>query len=150
MTPLKASSLGDDASLKKVETILASSPEKIKSANLHKMTLHHVEEALIEAPSEEELRKRLKTHHIDLFLRRNAQNRITGVTFIDHENRCVLNGSRLGKEYSANAFNERFSAVKETRETSRQVKKESNIKLKNDKLKHRYSLIVRSSSQLVV
>lgn len=130
MTPLKASSLGDDASLKKFETILASSPEKIKSANLHKMTLHHVEEALIEALSEEELCKRLKTHHIDLFLRRNAHNRITGVTFIDHENRCVLNGSRLGKRYSANAFNERFNAVKETRETSRQVKKESNIKLK--------------------
>lgn len=100
------------------------------SANLHKMTLHHVEEALIEALSEEELCKRLKTHYIDLFLRRNAHNRITGVTFIDHENRCVLNGSRLGKRYSANAFNERFNAVKETRETSRQVKKESNIKLK--------------------
>ncbi|OUN79182.1 hypothetical protein B5G09_02315 [Alistipes sp. An54] len=108
VTPLKASSLGDDASLKKVETILASSPEKIKSANLHKMILHHVEEALIAAPSEEELCKRLKTHHIDLFLRRNDQNRITGVTFIDHENRCVLNGYRLGKRYSANAFNERF------------------------------------------
>ena len=72
VTPLKASSLGDDASLKKFETILASSPEKIKSANLHKMTLHHVEEALIEALSEEELCKRLKPHHIDLFLRRNA------------------------------------------------------------------------------
>lgn len=108
VTPLKASSLGDDASLKKVETILASSPEKIKSANLHKMILHHVEEALVGALSEEELCKRLKTHHIDLFLRRNDQNRITGVTFIDHENRCVLNGYRLGKRYSANAFNERF------------------------------------------
>lgn len=130
VSPLKASRLGDDASLKKIEKILAGSEEKIKSAKLHKMTLHHVEEALIEASSEEELRKRLKTHHIDLFLRRNAQNRITGVTFIDHENRCVFNGSRLGKEYSANAFNERFSAVKETRETSRQVKKDANIKLK--------------------
>lgn len=128
--PLKASSLGDDASLKKVETILTSSSEKIKSAKLHKMTLHHVEEALIEASSEEELRKRLKTHHIDLFLRRNAQNRITGVTFIDHENRCVFNGSRLGKDYSANAFNERFNAAKEARETNRQVKKDANIKLK--------------------
>lgn len=128
--PLKASSLGDDASLKKVETILTSSSEKIKSAKLHKMTLHHVEEALIEASSEEELRKRLKTHHIDLFLRRNAQNRITGVTFINHENRCVFNGSRLGKDYSANAFNERFNAAKEARETNRQVKKDANIKLK--------------------
>ena len=74
VTPLKASSLGDDASLKKVETILASSPEKINSANLHKMILHHVEEALIESLSEEELCKRLKTHHIDLFLRRNDPN----------------------------------------------------------------------------
>lgn len=123
VTPLKASSLGDDASLKKVETILASSPEKIKSANLHKMILHHVEEALNEAPSEEELCKRLKTHHIDLFLRRNDQNRITGVTFIDHENRCVLNGYRLGKEYSANAFNERFGKTMKKETTTKKILK---------------------------
>ena len=102
---------------------MASSGEKIKSANLRKMTLHYVEEALIEAPSEEELHKRLKTHHIDLFLRRNAQNRITGVTFIDHENRCALNGSRLGKEYSANAFNERFSNIKKKETTTKKILK---------------------------
>lgn len=123
VTPLKASSLGDDASLKKVETILASSPEKIKSANLHKMTLHHVEEALVGALSEEELCKRLKTHHIDLFLRRNDQNRITGVTFIDHENRCVLNGYRLGKRYSANAFNERFGNTKKKETATKKILK---------------------------
>ena len=121
VTPLKASSLGDDASLKKVETILASSPEKIKSANLHKMILHHVEEALIAAPSEEELCKRLKTHYIDLFLRRNDQNRITGVTFIDHKNRCVLNGYRLGKRYSANAFNERFGKTMKKETSTKKI-----------------------------
>ncbi len=38
-----------------------------------------------------------------------AVRRIYGVTFIDHDSRVVLNGSRLGKEYSANVFNERFS-----------------------------------------
>ncbi|EKC63838.1 hypothetical protein LEA_11141, partial [human gut metagenome] len=124
--PLKASRLGDDASLKKIEKVLAGSEEKIKNANLHKMTLHHVQEALIEAPSEEALREHLKVYHIELFLRRNAQNRITGVTFIDHENRCVLNGSRLGKDYSANAFNERFNTAKEI---SRQVKAEPQIRL---------------------
>ncbi len=121
VTLLKASSLGDDASLKKVETILASSPEKINSANLHKMILHHVEEALIESLSEEELCKRLKTHHIDLFLRRNDQNRITGVTFIDHENRCVLNGYRLGKRYSANAFNERFGKTMKKETSTKKI-----------------------------
>ena len=38
---------------------------------------------------------------------------IYGVTFIDHDSRVVLNGSRLGKEYSANVFNERFSGETE-------------------------------------
>ena len=32
-----------------------------------------------------------------------------GVTFIDHNNSCVFNGSRLGKSFSANAFEEMFS-----------------------------------------
>lgn len=50
------------------------------------------------------------SRHIDLYLRRNDTGRITGVTFIDHETRCVLNGSRLGKEFSANALHERFAA----------------------------------------
>ncbi len=49
-----------------------------------------------------------KEHRIDLYLRRNDMDRITGVTFIDHETRCVFNGSRLGKTYSANALNDRF------------------------------------------
>ena len=32
----------------------------------------------------------------------------TGVTFIDHRRREVFNGSRMGKEFSANAFHELF------------------------------------------
>ena len=35
--------------------------------------------------------------------------RIYGATFIDHNTMSVLNGSRLGKEFSANALNERFN-----------------------------------------
>jgi len=41
-------------------------------------------------------------------VRRNDQGRIYGITFIDHNDRCVFNGSRLGKEFSANVFNDRF------------------------------------------
>ena len=41
----------------------------------------------------------------------NGKGRIYGVTFIDHDNRVVLNGSRLGKEYSANVFNDLYSDV---------------------------------------
>lgn len=46
-------------------------------------------------------------------MRRNDTGRIYGVTFIDHHSRVVLNGSRLGKEYSANVFNERFPSIEE-------------------------------------
>jgi hypothetical protein len=31
---------------------------------------------------------------------------VYGITFIDHNSRCVMNGSRLGKEFSANVFHE--------------------------------------------
>jgi len=84
------------------------SGEKITKENSREHTRHRVAEAFLDAPSENALRERLRAYHIDLFIRRNDTGRITGVTFIDHENRCVLNGSRLGKEYSANALNERY------------------------------------------
>jgi hypothetical protein len=38
---------------------------------------------------------------IDLVLRHNDQGHLYGVTFIDHNSRTVLNGSALGKEFSA-------------------------------------------------
>ncbi len=61
------------------------------------------------ARSRKELEQQLKKQGIDVVFRQNDSGRIYGVTFIDHDSRVVLNGSRLGKEYSANVFNERFS-----------------------------------------
>ena len=115
--PLKASRLGDDASLKKIERIMAASGEKIRAGELHRLTRHQIEEALLEAGDERELRERLRERHIDLYLRRNDAGRITGATFIDHETRCVLNGSRLGKAFSANALNERFTTGRKAEPT---------------------------------
>ena len=39
-------------------------------------------------------------------VRRNDEGRIYGMTFIDHESRTVWNGSALGKNLSANVFND--------------------------------------------
>ena len=61
------------------------------------------------ARSRKELEQQLKKQGIDVVFRQNDSGRIYGVTFIEHDSRVVLNGSRLGKEYSANVFNERFS-----------------------------------------
>ncbi|KAA6305376.1 hypothetical protein EZS27_042973, partial [termite gut metagenome] len=50
----------------------------------------------------------MREKEIGVVFRENEAGRIYGVTFIDYQNRTVLNGSRLGKEFSANVFNELF------------------------------------------
>ncbi len=51
----------------------------------------------------------LKDDGIEAIFRINPAGRIYGTTFIDHEEGIVANGSRLGKELSANIFDERYS-----------------------------------------
>jgi len=64
--------------------------------------------------------KQLATNGINVVFRQNDAGRIYGVTFIDQQNKCVLNGSRLGKEFSANVFNELFTSTKENHEDQSQ------------------------------
>ena len=51
----------------------------------------------------------LKAQVVDVVLRETDTGRIYGATFIDHRTGCVLNGSRMGKELSANALQEHFT-----------------------------------------
>ncbi len=51
----------------------------------------------------------LKAKGIDVVFRHTADDRIYGATFIDHRTKSVFNGSRLGKELSANALQEHFT-----------------------------------------
>ena len=53
----------------------------------------------------------LKNIGINVIFRENEEGRIYGVTFVDHNNKEVYNGSRLGKEFSANTFNNLFNEV---------------------------------------
>jgi hypothetical protein len=43
-------------------------------------------------------------HGIDAVFRENKEGRIYGLTFIDNKQRCVFNGSDLGKEYSGQSL----------------------------------------------
>jgi len=44
----------------------------------------------------------LKRQGIHVVERRNKEGRLYGITYVDHRNKSVFNGSDLGKEYSAN------------------------------------------------
>ena len=61
------------------------------------------------ATDKEDFTSKLKDRGIDVVFRYTDEGRIYGVTFIDHNAMTVLNGSRLGKQFSANALNERFN-----------------------------------------
>ncbi len=76
------------------------------------------------AHSRKELEQELKRKGIDVLFRQNDTGRIYGVTFIDHENRTVLNGSRLGKDFSANVFNDLFSGSRTLSGNSKQETQE--------------------------
>ena len=53
------------------------------------------------------LKKQLAKRGIETVFRQNKDGVLYGVTFVDHQNRCVWNGSDLGKQYSAKALQER-------------------------------------------
>lgn len=100
-TPLKASRLGKFASRTAIENKFERDKEKINI----KPTKRLVSEAMAAATGKDDFIARLKEKNIDLVLRYNADGRLYGTTFIDHNNHVVLNGSRLGKEFSANSLN---------------------------------------------
>lgn len=59
--------------------------------------------------SKEELRDILNKRGIDMILFTNTDNRIYGTTFIDHNTKAVIKGSRLGDEFAANSFSNFFN-----------------------------------------
>ena len=104
-TPFKASRLGKFASRTAIDGRFERAKEKIEVAP----TKHKVADALAIATDKSDFIAKLKERNIDVVLRYTEERRIYGVTFIDHSTMTVLNGSRLGKEFSANAINERFN-----------------------------------------
>ena len=79
-----------------------------------------VSDAMKTANTKEQFIKALQAKGMDVVFRTNDAGRIYGITFIDHENRVVLNGSRLGKEFSANVFHAWFNEEKKPSQPSQQ------------------------------
>ncbi len=104
-TPFKASRLGKFASRTAVEGHFERSKDSVDV----RPTKRNVASVMAQSSGKEDFISRLNDSGIDLVLRYNEEGRIYGATFVDHNTHTVLNGSRLGKEFSANAFDRWFN-----------------------------------------
>lgn len=105
-SPFKASRLGKFASRTAIDGRMERAKDKIDI----RTTKQAVSEAMAESSGKDDFIAKLKDRNIDLILRYTDTGRIYGATFIDHNTKTVLNGSRLGKEFSANSLEKWFTA----------------------------------------
>ncbi len=107
--PLKSSLFGKSYGIEALEQTMKQSGEEIKANKQAAKTKALVSVSLNASRNGGEFRVNLREKGIDLMLRYGNGGRLFGVTFIDHNSRTVLNGSVLGKEFSANALAIRFA-----------------------------------------
>ena len=104
----KSSLFGKSVGYEALQNRFKASKEKLKEKHLAPKTKAIVAGALKRSATREDFSGNLHRRGIDVIFRENEEGRLYGVTFIDHNNGCVVNGSRLGKELSANAVAEWF------------------------------------------
>jgi hypothetical protein len=112
--PLKSSLFGKSYGIEALEQTMKQSGEEIKAGGQSAKTKALVSASQNGSRTGSEFRADLQGKGIDLVLRYGNGGRLFGATFIDHNSRTVLNGSALGKEFSANALGARFADFSQT------------------------------------
>ena len=109
--PFKSSVFGKEAGITALEKRMLSSAAWVKShKDIATDTAARIASAMQTAGRDRALFEReLMRQGIGVVFRTNDAGRIYGATFIDHADKTVFNGSRLGKEFSANVFNDLFA-----------------------------------------
>ncbi len=106
--PFKSSIYGKSVGYEGINEKIIRNKEHIKSAKLNSQTATKVRDALHNSKDRDSFIAKLKQQNIDVVFRQNDAGRLYGATFIDHNNHCVFNGSRLGKDLGANAMSTWF------------------------------------------
>lgn len=102
--PFKASRLGKFASRTAIDNRFERAKDKVDVSPTKRMAT----DAMVAANGKDDFIAKLKEQNIDFVLRYTSEGRIYGATFIDHNTMTALNGSRLGREFSANALERWF------------------------------------------
>ncbi|TWI85760.1 relaxase/mobilization nuclease-like protein [Lacibacter cauensis] len=108
--PIKASAIGCQPTLDRLEKKFATHTTARQS--LQPFVKAKLDECLVKSPaSVQELIVLLQQKKIYTVLRQNAEGRLYGITFVDNQNKAVLNGSAIGKGYSIAALQKTFATA---------------------------------------
>lgn len=109
--PFKSSVFGKEAGIAALDKRMQASAAWVKKhKDVTTDTAARIASAMQTAGRDRSLFEReLLRQGIGVVFRQNDAGRIYGATFINHSDKTVFNGSRLGKEFSANIFNDLFA-----------------------------------------
>lgn len=119
-TPFKSSRIGKDVGYEALQRYYERSKTALKEPGVLDELREKIADGMAQYSSRTEFCERLHDKGVDAVFRFNAAGRIYGVTFIDHEQGIVANGSLLGRNFSANAFEQLFHAEAKERGVSRE------------------------------
>ncbi len=120
--PVKASLIYSNPTLKNIEAKFESNE---RERQRHKQRVMNAIDFSVLKKSNgslADLMKALQKEKIQVVLRQNNNGVIYGITYVDHHTKCVFNGSHLGKQYSANAIQQRCGKEQVSSETTPSVK----------------------------
>lgn len=109
-TPFKSSRIGKDVGYEALQRYYERSKTALKEPGALNELRGKIADGMARSSSRAEFCERLHDKGVDAVFRLNAAGRIYGVTFIDHEQGIVANGSLLGRSFSANVFEQHFHA----------------------------------------
>lgn len=108
--PIKASRFSGKYTLKHLEENFIANRELREP--FKKLLREKIDQAFTKSPRTlSELVNALRQQHIYTLLRRGEQGNVYGISFVDNENRCVMNGSEVGKTYSIAALQKRLTTL---------------------------------------
>ena len=119
-TPFKSSRMGKDGGYEGLQRYYGRSKMALKEPGVLDELREKIADGMVRCSNRTEFCERLHDKGVDTIFRLNAAGRIYGVTFIDHEQGIVANGSLLGRNFSANAFENQFHSEEKGREVSRE------------------------------
>jgi MobA/VirD2-like, nuclease domain len=112
--PIKASLIYSKPTLKNIEANFERNEterQRHKQRVINAIDLSLLKQSKKPLPG---LMKALQKENIVVVLRQNDKGIIYGITYVDHQTKCVFNGSHLGKQYSANAIQQRCASEQTT------------------------------------